>query len=236
MFYKRILKPNRKRMTRSRGAKNNAKNNSKQIIPDAFKVDIVKLRSVYSTTLNGGGTPRVYKEWKIHPNYGFPDNGSVLSSYGLNSIMGSSTSGLYITMKVKHIKVSCMISNLDVFAKIVSFLPIAYATSGVSITNILMDNPHAKSFILAPKGSGGDTKNFLINVFPWQIEGLKNFDIFSAIQNYWCTNTTVGAQYSVVGFGVQSLDDSTTMTNGVALTTVLESFVQATTNNQKLQI
>jgi len=226
-------------MTRSRAGrkgKNTQENSSASSIPDAFLIRFAHIRSVYTTTLHSSSLPRTYNEWKIHPNYGFPDNGSINSSYGLNSLIGSSTTGLYISQKIRKVKVTIDIQNLDTLAKTVAILPIPYASTGVSVTNILMDNPHAKTWFLAPKGSGGDTKRLTFVVEPYKIEGLKSFDIYSAIQNYWCTNTTVGAQYSVVGFGVQSIDDSTSLTNGVSLTTVVESWSEVSQNNQKLSV
>jgi len=223
-------------MTRSRGANGNARNNQKQLIPELFKVNDVLLRSTYSVNLTATLTPRIYKEWKIHPNYGFPDNGAVNSSYGLNTILGSSSNGLYLTLKVKKVRLRCFITNLDALAKVVSYLKIPYASSGVSFTNIAIDNPHATTFFLAPKGSGGDTKEFTVICEPWQIEGLKDFASFASVQNYWGTNTTVGSQYSVLALGVQSIDDSTVLTNGVSLTTLIEALCEATTNNQKLAI
>jgi len=204
------IKPNSKRMTRSRGAKGNARNTLTIIPKQLTDKTYVVMRSTAHTTLVNAGFPWDGANTILHPYYGINNiAGSVDNSWGLGSLQGSSsTEGFLINTLFLKAKIKFSLANLEAFEVVVNFLPTpnsAKSLLGANYNSPLETRPKCISVHLSKAGVTGSVKEVTFEIDIPELEGFSRTQ-FESNSLYYGTATSIGTNYSsyyIQNFGWQ---------------------------------
>jgi len=241
MFYKWIIKPNRKRMTRSRGANRNARNSEKNITRSLIDRTVCLIKSVSHLVLNNVGGIAAGVMTPLHPNYGVGGiNGGQDTTWNLASIVYGSNagSGLFINFSLLKAKLTFRLRNGDAIGILFTILPVSNSNVGAIAANYLknLSNiPSAKRVYLSKAGVTGDTKTFKMTIDVPKLEGYSKSQYESNPQ-YYATSASIGGYYSA--YYIQALTDnlSTVLANGTNVEVEAEYMVRCIQSNLKLEL